>query len=854
MVAALGTLLSIGRFQRANDADILANEVAQLRGLVHLQRAVLMERTMAEFLIRPAALGLDRAAVEAVLQLDLPKTPEADTDRQLATISDPPFSIAILHEVRAKLAAHKLSALDDYEKLNVAADHGLNSLVVHLQGHAAANQLPEIQTQLNQLLAATEMSSAALAQVNRVEAIWVNEAPSDADRRALAESTQRVESAYTRLRNTYDLPADVNARLADAHRTVATGIQTTIDGKLNVTSLANHLGIVREFAQAHFDRNDELATLAEGTAATLRTTALDMASQNRLAFLLTAGSCLLVLVITLVVTSWIARSISRPVRRITDAGTRLKDGHFHGTPVAEQGPHQLADLARLVNMAQANFALLSKKLAALAGGANQLDDSDPLPGELGEHLEQSMLVLRRSVEERERLASRLEFEATHDSLTGMLGRTSALQRLDGELAAPWTDPSGPVLLFVDLDDFKRLNDAMGHTVGDEMLTRIAERIDGVRRSTAGAWTARFEGDEFLMVLPSGTSSLQATDVAHDLRTAIRADLWLSTGATVSVDASIGVAIADHSTTDSSDLLRDVDVALFEAKRRSEHVALFDDELRNELARTRQIQEALRAALQDGTDLRLEYQPLIAADTQLLRGVEVLVRWDNPFKVGPDVFVPIAERAGLIVELDTWVMRTAFAEAVRWNSDPRLANLPIAVNISGHHLLHPELIDNVYAALLGSGMDPRRITIEVTETALVNDLARAAQALESLRSLGVRTAIDDFGTGYTSISQIRALPIDEIKIDRSLVNSLPNHVDGELVRIVQNLADHLGLRTVAEGVEEADQAGALCAMGCDTLQGWHFARSMPATDLAVWAESRRETLGALLAAGSDFERA
>jgi EAL domain-containing protein (putative c-di-GMP-specific phosphodiesterase class I) len=313
-----------------------------------------------------------------------------------------------------------------------------------------------------------------------------------------------------------------------------------------------------------------------------------------------------------------------------------------------------------------------------------------------------------------------------------------------------------------------------------------------------------------------------------------------------VGASAGVALSgtargvEH---DPLDLLRRADLAVYAAKQRAgDPVAVYDDEMDQMVVDQEDIEEGLAEALHAGDQLSLVYQPVLDALTGDTVGVEALVRWMRPGfgAVSPGVFVPIAERSGLVVDLDLWVLETALTQLAEWATSPSMEHLGLAVNVSGRSLLDPGFVDQFSEVLAGAEVDPTLLTLEVTETALVTDLDLAASQLEQLRTFGVRVAIDDFGTGYTSVAHLRAMPVDEIKIDSSFVQGLPERESYILIQMINELAHRLDVPTVAEGVETADQVDALREIGCDCLQGFLFARPMPATELASWigAELRR----------------
>jgi predicted signal transduction protein with EAL and GGDEF domain len=293
------------------------------------------------------------------------------------------------------------------------------------------------------------------------------------------------------------------------------------------------------------------------------------------------------------------------------------------------------------------------------------------------------------------------------------------------------------------------------------------------------------------------------------------------------------------------LLQRADLAVYDAKQRGPgSVVCYDAGFGERIAQQTDIEGALAAALQpDADELRLVFQPIVSTSTGAVNRFEALVRWQRPGHghVAPDEFVPIAERTGLVVQLDKWVLRTAAGHLAAWATDPMLADASLAVNVSGRTLLQATFVADVAAALETHGVEPERVTLEVTETALVTDLGLVASQLERLRALGVRIAIDDFGTGYTSIAQLRALPVDDLKIDGSFVSRLPETGDWLLVKMISDVAGLLGLVTIAEGVETEAHIDALQRIGCDALQGYYFARPIEAEAIAEWVTHRALTM-------------
>lgn len=417
---------------------------------------------------------------------------------------------------------------------------------------------------------------------------------------------------------------------------------------------------------------------------------------------------------------------------------------------------------------------------------------------------------RRSAEEE------LSWQANHDALTGLPNRELFLDRLTGSLG-----PGGRVaVLLVDLDDFKVVNDSLGHGAGDRLLSSVAERLCRVLRP--GDVIARFGGDEFTVLLPGVASEEYALQVARRLADALREPLVLD-GERRYVTASVGVSFSGPGENDPHALLRDADAAMYRAKEMGKsRCEVFDDSMRERAMERLELESGLRHALDDG-ELRLVYQPLVTLDDGRLTGVEALLRWDHPIFgiVAPLRFVSLAERNGLIIPIGGWVLREACRQLAAWGDEA----LGVSVNVSARQLGSTDLVEVVRAALKDAGIDPARLCLEITETAMMADPGAIGATLCALKALGVRLAVDDFGVGHASLRQLRALlPVDTLKIDKSFVDGITEDADdAAIVEGVIRLAHSLGLEAVAEGVETAEQVAMLRSFSCQTGQGYHFAR-------------------------------
>jgi diguanylate cyclase (GGDEF)-like protein/PAS domain S-box-containing protein len=433
----------------------------------------------------------------------------------------------------------------------------------------------------------------------------------------------------------------------------------------------------------------------------------------------------------------------------------------------------------------------------------------------------------RDVTERKRLQEDLTNQAFHDSLTGLANRQLFFDRLDHALSRREPQPWRPLaVLSLDLDDFKDVNDSLGHATGDVVLLTVARRLAAALRDEDTA--ARLGGDEFA-VLMEDTDLATATQVAHRLLGTLAAPVEID-GQLHVVRASIGLAEAVPGRSNSTDTMRNADVAVDMAKERGKSsLAIYDPTWHRQAVETFAVRQELEIAI--ATDqLTLVYQPIVTLDTHAVTGFEALVRWDHPERgqLSPEAFIPLAEQSGLIVPLDDWVLRAAVRGCASLQSADHRPT--ISVNVSAKQLTQPGFDEIVLATLADARLPADRLVLEVTESALVDELDVGVKALVQLRSRGVRVAIDDFGTGYTSLSHLARLPVDELKVDRSFIEQLGhgNH-DGTLVSTFLATAQGMRLLTVAEGVEDAHQARWLHDAGCDLGQGFLWSRPV---DLAT----------------------
>jgi diguanylate cyclase (GGDEF)-like protein len=428
-------------------------------------------------------------------------------------------------------------------------------------------------------------------------------------------------------------------------------------------------------------------------------------------------------------------------------------------------------------------------------------------------------VVRQSAERRVR------HQALHDPLTGLPNRSLLLDRLNHWAARAERDRSTAAMLFVDLDNFKVINDALGHDRGDRLLCAVAERLTAELRPSDTI--ARVGGDEFVVFCEDIASEHEALAMVDRLVRALEAPFDLG-GQSQHATASIGIALGDGQTLPEA-LIRNADVAMYRAKERGRaRYELFDDEMRERSVSWLETEGELRRAIENG-ELHNVYQPIVWPRSGRIVGFEALVRWHHPERgvVSPADFIPVAEQSGLIVPLGNVVLEQACAEAVRWNRK-RVASarepLRVAVNFSPRQLSHPHAVATVVDTLERTGLAPELLCVEITESALVEDGAATLGTLEALKQLGVRLALDDFGTGYSSLTYVRRFPIDTLKIDRSFIDGIAGSSEDEaIVTAVLSMGRALGVQVVAEGVETEEQATRLRTLGCKLAQGYLFSR-------------------------------
>jgi diguanylate cyclase (GGDEF)-like protein/PAS domain S-box-containing protein len=451
-----------------------------------------------------------------------------------------------------------------------------------------------------------------------------------------------------------------------------------------------------------------------------------------------------------------------------------------------------------------------------------------------------LVVNARDISERKVLQQQLEHQAFHDPLTKLPNRVLFMDRLDHALARATRRATAIAVIFLDLDDFKVVNDSLGHKAGDQLLVTLGERLRSCLR--AGDTASRLGGDEFTVLLEDIPDSEDAVIVAARIAEQLQDPFDLD-GHEVFITTSIGIAISTSPQDGADDLLRNADVALYEAKAKGKGgYALFDPSMNHRAWERLQMESDLRRAI-EREEFRVYYQPLVELGTGKISGVEALVRWEHPQRglLTPSHFIPLAEETGLVVPIGQWVLEEACRQVRMWQpqylTDPPLA---LSVNLSAKQFQHPELVEDVYLTLKETGLAPRHLKLEITESVAMENSDLTVATLWKLKDLGIHLAIDDFGTGYSTLSYLKHCPADTLKIDRSFVDGLGRtQEDTAIVRAVIAFAKALNLSVTAEGIETAEQLNRLQALGCDQGQGYYFAKPLSVEEIsALFAAASR----------------
>ncbi len=441
----------------------------------------------------------------------------------------------------------------------------------------------------------------------------------------------------------------------------------------------------------------------------------------------------------------------------------------------------------------------------------------------------------RAIKSSKRSEQDLAYAAAHDTLTGLPNRRLLEQRLSRLLIQATTTHATLALVFIDLDQFKMINDSFGHNYGDRLLMDVADRLRAnVRRQDI---VARLGGDEFLVVLQDIDDVDLAYQIACGLRDCLHEPFHLDDNR-LFITGSLGLAMTDpDKLQDTDELLRNADTAMYQAKNAGrDTVVIFDTSMQAEVAKYLEMKYDLRNAI-ERNELFLVYQPIVTSDTFVVEGAEALVRWQDPTLglIPPSTFIPLAEESGLILGIGDWVIRTAVAQMAELQKQPEIGpDFYLAVNVSAAQLVDEHLAERIQEILDANGVKGKRICIELTESMVMENPLTSADILHTLKTHQLQLAIDDFGSGYSSLAYLTKFPVDKLKVDKSFVDSIakPDTADATLISAIVAMARSLRISTTAEGVETPDQARRLRVLGCDSLQGYLLSRPVPAEEIVA----------------------
>lgn len=524
-----------------------------------------------------------------------------------------------------------------------------------------------------------------------------------------------------------------------------------------------------------------------------------------------------------------AVSIVRPLQRLASVMRSATDGDLDRRADVV-GTRELRATAEAFN--EALDALERVEQKALAISEERLDDDvvrAPTPGRLGASLDAAVERLATSLAEREDFRRRLAYESSHDALTMLPNRKAMFELVRSALARSERIGARIAVVQLDVDGFQAVNDQFGHHVGDRLLRTVSQRLSATIRP--GDVVARVGGDEFVVVAEPVADRDEASFCIDRLHAALSGPFVVD-GTALPLGASIGFALSGDDPISAEQLVHRADLALYRAKERGRgQIVMCDDELLRTADERVELDTAIASGLSAG-EFELHYQPIVDAESGRTVALEALIRWNRPGHgmVSPGLFIPHAERSDLIIDVDRWVLDTAVSQARAWNDHPVLGTVPISVNFSGRHMSSGRLTDHVLSCLGEAELDPKRVVVEMTESALVDDLETASREWSRLRAAGVRVALDDFGTGFMSLAVLRSLQADTLKIDQSFVARSDEPTERSLIQLMVQTGHLLGAVVVAEGVETVRQRDTLVGLGVERLQGYLFARPMSAAGI------------------------
>ena len=843
----------VGRWDRVQQAALVENDADLIDRFLTATDAIESELTAAESFVEVAALGVDMAFVEDQLGIDLSGTLAPSRERfdqsmgalrRARAHGDSLAEPALVDQVLAQVALlgdfrHAVdtgtATSDDVagirrdlvDPLYAASDAQLDSVSRHVEPLGDAGTIDNSVEAAEQAVEVLSLARRETVALSEFLVPFVSD--NDDALSELAVSSALLARAEVRLEELLPAAGIAAWQEMKAHPRVQEFESLRDDalaGEISPTAMGFEFTMAARAVDASLVRLDLMSAFAADTNGQVidEARAVGSAARSRLQLsVIVAG---IVAVLTLVGTAAITRSIVQPLSKLEARARRITEGVLTEDSEMMVGPREIAVVGRALSDLTAGLRVLETQAEALSTGdlsASALETTPP--GRLGRSLRRSVLRLSE-------LTSRLEHQARHDTLTGLMNRSAGIQAIGMALARAERSGTDVGLLFVDLDGFKSVNDVHGHPVGDQVLKQVAERLLACSRTVDAV--ARLGGDEFIVVVDDLEEIAGAVELASRIIDAVSEPFEVAEVRVV-LSASVGLAWAPRGAGGQEKLMVQADLALYRAKEKGKGCfELFDDHLRQAVEQRAHIEATLEDAIDKGR-LELWYQPIVEVGARRIWGVEALVRWRHPDGrvVLPDEFIPIAERSDLILDVDRFVLRRACEQLIRWDEDPATRGLHMSANVSGRHLDAGDLVGDVDGILLDTGLPAERLTVELTETRLIENLEGVSTTLQQLRELALGVAIDDFGTGYSSVAHLRRLPVTRLKIDRTFIPATENKTDRSILELLIWLGLTLGLEVVAEGIETAEQLELVSGLGCSHAQGYLLGRPMPAASVEEW---------------------
>jgi diguanylate cyclase (GGDEF)-like protein len=623
----------------------------------------------------------------------------------------------------------------------------------------------------------------------------------------ITDNVANLDAAAERCSGCHHNP-DIAARIERIQRLIGdyeSALSYYITASANRERIATLEADAAALGTALLDTTEEMALQASQRVEEITAASMERFDRARTILNITV---VLTLLVALGIALQLTRSVTRPIEELVEATRAIAAGELGFTiPVKER--NEFGELA-------AHFNAMSTRLR------------------------DGYAALQAEIEERKNAEARLLHDAFHDALTGLPNRALLLDRLKHVIESVRRHPEQKfAVLFLDLDRFKVINDTLGHLVGDHLLAGVGQRIEACLRP--GDTVARLGGDEFGVLLEEIENPDDAVLVAERILGSLSRALLVD-GHEVFVTTSIGIALRRDEHERPEQLLRDADIAMYQAKQKGKNCAvIFDAAMHGDVVDRLELEADLRRAVERCDEFLLHYQPIFALRNRQLVGLEALLRWRHPRRGLLEAwqFVPLAEESGTIVPIGEWAIREACSQAREWKERTApLAGITMSVNVSGRQFRRPEVVETIQRIVRQETIDPRRLAVEITESVIMDDVEESTAKLAQLRDLGIQIHVDDFGTGYSSLSYLHRFPITAVKIDRSFVVGLPNHPESEeVIKAIVSIAESLGFDVIAEGVEGEASVERLASLRCRLAQGYFLSRPMTAEALEKWATSR-----------------